>query len=182
MLNKIRENKIFKIVFKIIECIVFIMIGLYVLLIVFQKISNNSSLFGVRVFTVASNSMKPVYEIGDVIVIKDFDSKELKIGDDITYLGSSGDVAGKIVTHRIIEINDDKFTLQGVANPGPDPVITANQIYGKVVYKTAVITFISTLIRNQYGFFFLIFIPLVVIIFLEVVDTINDLKNKKNEE
>jgi len=186
MLKKIKNNKAFKIITKILQILLYIVIGLYLLLIVFQKVSNNSSLFGIRVFTVASNSMSPVYEIGDVIVIKEIKQDDIKIGDDITYLGKSSDLAGKVITHRLIEIteteNGKKYILQGVANTASDPAISYNQIYGKVIYKTVLISFINTIVRNQFGFFFIIFVPLVIIVFLEVVDTVKDIKNKNNEE
>lgn len=178
MLNKIRNNKVLKIIAKIIEILVFTLIGIYVLLTIFQKVSNNSSIFGYRMFTVASNSMKPSYEIGDVIVVKQINKNDLKVGDVVSYLGTRADMKDKIVTHRIISIDGDDITLKGDANTVEDPVINYSQIYGKVVYKTVVVTFVSSLVRNQFGFFFFIFAPIVIVVFLEVVDTIKDIKNK----
>lgn len=181
VIKKIMNNKIFKITFKIIEYILFICMFLYLGFIVIQKISNNSSIMGYRMFTVATGSMKPVYEIGDVLVVEETQFSNLKVGDDVTYIGAKDDFKDKIVTHRIININNNEITTQGVANTAADPVINYDQIYGKVVYKLTLITFISNLVRNQYGFFFLVFSPLVIIVFMEIVDIFDNKKEKQDE-
>ena len=36
--------------------------------------------------------------------------------------------------------------------------------------------------KNQYGFFFLIFLPLVIVIFLEIADTVTEMKQDKIEK
>ena len=48
--------------------------------------------------------------------------------------------------------------------------------------KLILITLISNVIHNQFGFFFLIFIPIVLFIFLEVADTIMDMREEKKRE
>ena len=68
---------------------------------------------------------------------------------------------------------------KGVSNILEDPVITNNKIYGKVESKLTFISLINKTIKNKYGFFFLIFVPLVLVIFLEIADTITDQKLEK---
>ena len=162
-----------------------IIIILYLGLVIFQRISNNSSVFGYRFFTIATGSMKPVYNVNDVIVVKDVDNKSLKIGDDIAYLGNRGDVKDKLVTHRIIDKTENNgvvtYQTQGVANANADPSISFDQIYGKVTGKLFFINLLNHLVKNQYGFFFLIFVPLVLVLFLEIADTVIDIKVDKNK-
>lgn len=179
MLKKIKENKLIKGIFKTIEIVFFACAILYVAFIVFQKVSNNASLFGYRTFTVVSESMIPVYKIGDVLFVKEVDT--LKVGDDITYIGS-GNFQDMIITHRIIDINEDEITTKGVANVLEDEPIKKSQVYGKVVGKSILITFISNIIRNQYGFFFLVFLPMVLIIFMEFVDIFHNPEEKEENE
>lgn len=186
MLKQVRNNKIFQIVYKILRTIFFVFFGLYLVFILLQRVSNNASIFGYRIFNVASDSMKPVYEIGDVLLVKEVDSSMLQIGDDITYLGQSGDFAGKIITHRLIEIEQTgsttKYRTKGIANEVEDPKITSDQIYGKASRKLGVLSMISKVVRNKFGFFFLIFIPLVLVLFLEVADTVMDFIEVKKEK
>lgn len=185
-MKKLLENKTFQIIYTIIKVFVVAMLSIYLLFVIVQRFTNNSSILGYRVFTIATGSMEPVYNINDVILVKDTEPSTLKKGDDIAYLGNRDAVKGLIVTHRIIRIetfNDGKvhYTLKGVNNKYEDPSITEDQILGKVVGKLPVVNFINHVVKNIYGFFFLVFCPLVLVIFLEIADTIIDMKLEKNE-
>lgn len=185
-MKKLLENKTFQIIYTIIKIFVVAMLSIYLLFVIVQRFTNNSSILGYRVFTIATGSMEPVYNINDVILVKDTDPSTLKKGDDIAYLGNRDAVKGLIVTHRIIRMetfSDGKvhYTLKGVNNKYEDPSITEDQILGKVVGKLPVVNFINHVVKNIYGFFFLVFCPLVLVIFLEIADTIIDMKLEKNE-
>lgn len=186
MLRKVLDSKYFQIPYKIIKFIIFLILILYLAFILIQRISGNQSIFGYRIFSVATGSMIPEYNVNDVLAIKEINTDELKVGDDITYLGNKLDVNGRIVTHRIIEIKEENgekiYITKGINNIAEDPSIKDNQIYGKVVGKIPVITEINHTIKNQYGFFFLIFVPLVAVIFLEIADTITEMKRDKKDK
>jgi len=185
MLRKILDSKYFQIPFKIVKFIIFLILIVYLAFIVIQRISGNQSIFGYRIFAVATGSMVPDYNVNDVLAIKEVDHDELQVGDDITYLGNRQDVNGKIVTHRIIDIKtiDGKksYITKGINNITEDPSIEDDQIYGKVMGKIPIVTEINHIIKNQYGFFFLIFIPLVTVIFLEIADTVTEIKHEKKD-
>ncbi len=185
-MQKLLENKAFKIIYGIIKVFVVSFLVIYLLFVMIQRITNNSSILGYRMFTVATGSMEPVYNINDVILVKEVDSSTLKVGDDIAYLGNRDAVKGLVVTHRIIKIetlDDNKvhYTLKGVNNEYEDPSITEEQILGKVLGKVYVVNFINHVVKNIYGFFFLVFCPLVLVIFLEIADTIIEAKVERNE-
>ena len=186
MLRKVLDSKYFQIPYKIIKFIIFLILILYLAFILIQRISGNQSIFGYRIFSVATGSMIPEYNINDVLAIKEINTDELKVGDDITYLGNKLDVNGRIVTHRIIEIKEENgekiYITKGINNIAEDPSINDSQIYGKVVEKIPVITEINHIVKNQYGFFFLIFVPLVAVIFLEIADTITEMKRDKKDK
>lgn len=185
MLRKVLDSKYFQIPYKIIKAIIFIILILYVAFILAQRISGNQSIMGYRIFAVATGSMVPDYNVNDVLLIKEVNHEELKVGDDITYLGNREDVNGRIVTHRIIEIKEENgektYLTKGINNTVEDPRIDDNQIYGKVMGKIPVVTEINHIVKNQYGFFFLIFVPIVAVIFLEIADTVTAIKKDKKE-
>ena len=109
------------------------------------------------------------------LITKEVKKEELKVGDDVTFNNLSENM---IITHRVIRINEEEgIVTQGVANQIQDSPIEYSQILGKVVKKMVVATFLSNLIRSQFGFFFFIFTPMVIIIFLEIIDVF-----KKDEE
>lgn len=185
-MQKLFNNKIFQVVYGIFRTIVVSLLVMYLAFIVIQRLTNNSSIFGYRVFTVATGSMEPVYMVNDVILVKDVDIDTLRVGDDVAYLGNSSVNRGLVITHRIVriepnEVGEVRYYLKGVNNEYEDPSISGSQIYGKVVGKVYVINFINHVVKNMYGFFFLVFCPLVLVIFLEIADTIIDIKVSKNE-
>ena len=156
-----------------------IFVSLFLLTVIVQRVSNNRfSIGGVRMFTVLSESMVPVYNVWDIVVTKNVEPKEIRIGDDVTYRGITGDVKGKIVTHRVEKINYDEgshryiFTTKGIANVAQDSEINEDQIYGKVIYKTHILSLFSKASRNTVVFVLFIFIPLAIYIAIEMVNII----------
>ncbi len=183
-MKKILDNKVFKIIYGIFKFIIVSVLVLYVLFLAIQRFGNNTSIAGYRVFTIATGSMEPVYKVGDVILVKDAEFSDLKVGDDITYKGEVDDFSGKIVTHRIISIESDakKITTQGVANSASDPEINSTQVFGKVSRKLVLFSFLTRLTRNKIGFYFLIFVPLVIVVFLEIADFVTTARSDEDEE
>ena len=185
-MKKLFDNKIFKGIVAVVRTFIIVVMVLYVGFVIAQKVSGNRSIMGYRFFTVATGSMKGVYNINDVIAVHDYDTKNLKTGDDVAYLGTRSGLEGKIIVHRIIRIEDSSnggllFTTKGVNSNVEDPVIRDTQILGKVTGRIPIITQINHLVRSQVGFFTLIFCPLVLVIVLEVLQTITDYQLEKNE-
>ena len=82
-MQKLFENKAFKIIYGIIKTFIVSFLVIYLLFVIIQRVTNNSSIFGYRMFTVATGSMEPVYNVNDVILVKDTDPSTLKVGNDI---------------------------------------------------------------------------------------------------
>jgi len=82
----------------------------------------------VRLLIVKSNSMYPTLQIGDFILIKR--NNDYKKGDIITYDYESN----YLVTHRIIEKNNNFFITKGDNNNSEDDkFIQLDNIKGKVI-------------------------------------------------
>ena len=165
--------KTVKFVISTIKFILTIVIIVFIAVILIQRFSNNNiSLAGYRIFTVVTESMVPKYKVGDVILVKEEEKSNIQIGDDVTYMGKIGSYADKIVTHQVIgiEIGNDgllKFHTKGIANEDEDPLVSEEQIYGVVQAKLQIVTFLNGIINNMYGMYFLIIIPLAIIMFTE---------------
>ena len=132
--------------------------------------------------------MFPEYQIGDVLISKKIEPSKIKVGDDLVYLGTEQGFAGRVVTHRVVDIEESdgkyRFHTKGLANEVEDPVVQENQIYGIVIYKTYILSFITKIINNIYGFYFLIFIPLTILIIVKFVKIRNEKEKddfKENE-
>ncbi len=184
-MTKILNNKIFKSIFTILKTCFFAILIVYILFVGYQRLSGNKSIFGYRMFTVATGSMTGVYNINDVIAVKDYDVNKLRVGDDIAYSGNRGGLENKFVTHRIIKIEDAAnggkiIVTKGVKNQAEDPPITDKQVLGKVVGVVPIVSQVNHIINTQAGFFFLIFCPLVIVIVVDVLQTMTDEEIENN--
>lgn len=185
-MTKILNNKIFKSIFTILKTCFFAILIVYILFVGYQRLSGNKSIFGYRMFTVATGSMTGVYNINDVIAVKDYDVNKLRVGDDIAYSGNRGGLENKFVTHRIIKIEDAAnggkiIVTKGVKNQVEDPPITDKQVLGKVVGVVPIVSEVNHIVNTQAVFFFLIFCPLVIVIVVDILQTITDEEIENNK-
>ena len=178
-------KKILRIIKTVLNVVIGIFIALFLLVVCLQRFTdNNLSLFGFRMFTVLTGSMEPKYNVGDVLFSKSIDPDEIQVGDAISYLGKSGDVKDKVVTHEVIEIENDEngekiFHTKGIANIIEDPIVHADQIYGKVIHKSTILSFISKTIRTPVGLIVLIIIPVFYIIGSEMLSGLLSREEKR---
>jgi len=84
---------------------------------------------------IASNSMKPVFSRGSIVIVQKIHSPlDVKVGDIVQYTRQD-----KKITHRVIAIDAAAdgsgkrvFTTKGDNNPTDDPLVAASQINGIV--------------------------------------------------
>lgn len=168
-------KKIMKVVFKTLKIFCYILFVCFIISVCLQRFSKNEiSIFNYRMFTVASGSMEPKYKIGDVLFSKDVDASKVKVGDAITYLGKTGDVANKVITHEVVKIEQDNngkyiFHTKGLTNLVEDPIVYEEQLYGVVIHKAVLLSFVYKVISSPIGFYAFIIIPIMYIIGSEIV-------------
>lgn len=110
--------------------------------------------FAVGVFpiypsAIATGSMKPYIDIGDVIILKRMELEDIVVGDIIQF-----DRDGMNISHRVCEImiEDDvrEFKTWGDNNKYPDSrLVKTNEIKGKVVYKIPKIGHLTLLVKSR---------------------------------
>ena len=188
-IEKLKDNKFLKGASLVLKGITSIVIIFVICIIFIQRISNNKvTLGGISMYTVVSESMKPKYEIYDMIIAKKVDSSTIKVGDDVVYKGEKSTLKDKIVTHQVIkkDYKNGKYIFQtkGINNDIADPEIEDRQILAVVVSKSNILSMISHIVNNSYGFYFIIFVPFVVLLFFEILDIKKEkmaLKEEKNK-
>lgn len=103
-----------------------ILLVLMIIYIQFFSSEMNIKPFGIEVLKVMSDSMNPVFKKNDIIIIQE--QNEYKVGDIVAYIADDGN----IVTHRIIEENENGFYTKGDNNNTKDEaLIYPNNIIGK---------------------------------------------------
>lgn len=180
---KINAKKIIKTVLIILYQILVIMALILTMVIVLQRISaNNQSIGGYKIFRVITGSMEPEYEVGEVVISKEVNPKDIKVGDDIVYLGRVGEYSGKIIMHNVVAIDTDEngdliFHAKGLqSNSVEDPQIREDQIYGVVTYTSSILTILYDLATNIYSIF-----AIVIILVLNVFIAFNTPKKTKKK-
>lgn len=186
-IQKLKNNKILKIIGNIIYTIIFIIVLFILIIAILQRTTNNEiTLFGYRIFVVATGSMIPEYEVGDVLVSKEVDPATIQVGDDIVYEGKEGSFKDKIVTHQVIMIEKEnenyRIQTKGIANTKADPEITQNEVIGKVIYKMGVLSLLQRAMSNNYVFYFVVFVPIVLLTFRQVLKSRLDDEDDDEED
>jgi signal peptidase len=104
-------------------------------------------LSGAQPYTVLTESMRPTYPPGTLVVVRKGDVNRLPVGEVITYQIKSGEPA--VVTHRIVATGMDSsgartYVTKGDNNPQPDakPVEPA-QIRGAVWYSVPYVGYVN---------------------------------------
>lgn len=174
-----------KLISKILKVSSYCLFGLIVCLSLFMLtlkfIGEAPSILGYNFYYVLTESMEPEINAGEMIIGQKTEPADLKIGDVITYKGEVGAVKDKIITHKIVEINDDIFITKGIANEIADPPINSSQIMSKYVGTVPVVGEIFSIINTKYGFIFLIVTPLLLLILNEISIIVKAFKENKEE-
>jgi len=166
-----------KIVKKIINVITTIAV---ILVVLFAILVAGARLIGFKVYTVLSGSMVPTYNIGDLIYVKEINTNELKVGDNITFMISKDTVA----THRIVEIvkNDDNtlsFRTKGDANEVVDAnLVHSKNVIGRPEFKIPYLGYVSNYIQKPPG----MYVAIGGCALLLILSFLPDLFSKKDEE
>ena len=153
-----------------------------------QRFSNNEvSFFDYRLFTVASGSMAPQYNVGDVLIAKETAPENIKVGDSLTYLGNTGTFTGKVVTHEVTRIEktisgEYIFHTKGKANLIEDPPVYEKQVYGVIVWNPKILSFIYKIVGTQYGLFIFVILPIFYIIGSEMLTAMIENEEKRRKE
>ena len=185
---KSKNKKIIKIIKTIINVVGGLFLAAFIVVVCLQRFSDNKiSFFNFRIFTVVSESMKPKYDIGDVLIAKEVEPKEVKVGDTISYQGMYGDLANKVITHQVTKVEIDEngkylFHAKGLANIVEDPVLTEDQLYGVVVYKSAILSLVYRIVGTSIGFYLFIIVPILYIIGSEVIGAMLEKEEKRRNK
>ena len=116
------------------------------------------NVFGYTYFVVASGSMSGTIEVDDIIFVKI--TKDVQNDDIITFI----DEDGNLITHRLVNINKDKYITKGDVNNVSDDPITEDQIVGKVALIVS-----PSFILKSIAIILIIFILLALVNFDQII-------------
>ena len=177
--HKINNKKVTKNIFKYIILTVLIILFIINLILSFEE---NTHIFGIYMFNIVSESMKPTLEVDDVVVVQKCKPSQLQIGDIITFRQDN-----RIISHRILDITKEKgitkFKTKGDNNEIPDSdLVEQEQIYGKVQFSIYKIGKIISYIQNARGFINVVTFVVIVYILVSLRDKQKNTRKMKRKK
>ena len=135
-------------------------------------------------YVIATGSMEPVIKTKDAVLVRRVESDDIKVGDVVTYLSNDEAYPGILITHRVVNIDDENgrklYYTKGDYNDTIDRLpIDDSQIYGKVIMRIPKIGYIKYFLVSSSGWMIAIAIPSLIIIICNVM---RKLKKSKEDE
>ena len=121
----------------------------------FVKKEKPVNLLGFSFLIVTTGSMEPEINAGELIMIKK--SNEYKIGDIITFI----DQDNFLITHRIIESNENLIITKGDNNDLEDEPILFNNIKGKVIFHSKILGIFIFYLLKPLIFIYIIYVLII---------------------
>ena len=168
----------------------FVIFSLVITILVFSAQGSKDgvpSIFGKSLITISTNSMEPTYEVGDLVFMEKLSDEEkanLQPGQIITFrtpIDIDGDGnTGDINTHRIYEVNGNRFITVGDLSGKPDNIgdtpytVHSSDIIGVCTEdgKISGVGNVITFLRSSLGFFLCIVLPLILFFLFELYNFI----------
>ncbi|ELC8348227.1 signal peptidase I [Clostridium perfringens] len=132
---------------KIVNTIYYIVISMLVIILVNNFMSKSDSIFkavGFRTYSILSGSMEPEINTGDLAIVKSIDFEDVKVGDIITFK-----YEGKVVTHRVVEKNEEGFITKGDNNNANDTeIVRGEDLIGKVLFHMPFLGYVTVFLSK----------------------------------
>lgn len=137
---------------RIITYIIIIPLLLYNIVLILQAVikpQKTPSIFGIKTYVIVSGSMMPNLNIGDIAIIKEEKTENLKKGDIISFR------RGKLViTHRIENViitdgNREYVTKGDNNNVQDNEMVKEKEIEGKLIAKIPYLGKLTLILKNE---------------------------------
>lgn len=155
---------------------VILFVNMVILISSFVNPDEVPSFFGWKPFITLSGSMESEIYAGDLAIVKEVDTEELKKGDVIAF--RQDDI---VITHRIenivIEDGRKRFVTKGDNNNTEDIMpVYENMIEGKYLFKISKLGNVAMFIQTPLGIVVVLAIPILLLVLIQINS------NKQNSE
>jgi len=168
-------RKQFKIIINILIWVFIVIAAAVTIISLNTKEKGVSNFFGYIPLSIQSASMEPAIYTGDLIISEKTDLKTLKAGDVISFFSVEEEKV-VIITHRIVEVKNDKGVMAFVTKGDNNELVDEKEVAsGDIVSKFAGIKvskcgYILDFFKSKIGFFICIILPLFMIFVFQLVN------------
>ena len=156
--------------------------ALVVLAVICAVFLMGTRLLGYRCYNVISGSMKPKYQVGDLIYVKKVPIESIKVGDDITFILNEELV---VATHRVVRIDEEKkhFYTKGLANETEDSEpVHFNNVIGVPQFSIPKLGYVAEFVQRPPGTYITIGIGVVLVLLVFAPDILRYSTKKEKSD
>lgn len=142
------------------------------------------SFLGYKPFIVLSGSMEPEFYSGDLVLVREAVTSDLKVGDVISYKEGQ-----PVITHRILKVTEEQGTRQFITKGDHNNVsdrnpVTEDQVEGRYLFHVSKLGNFAIFMQTPIGMVIFIACPLVLFILYDIMrrSYFDRKKNKKTVE
>lgn len=180
------QNSKRKTIIGIVSTVILVAAIIFCVIIAVQVFGKGYASFGKNsMFRVVTGSMEPAITENSLIVAKNLPIDDVKVGDIVTFRSRSAEMAGSIITHRVVRCEKSEsgkvllFT-KGDANSAEDvlPVDADNYIgtVTKIIQSDSFLPLFIAFFTSESGFIVCIVLPILVIAGIMMQKSIKNIK------
>ena len=130
------------------------------------------------VYVVMSDSMKPTFSSGDMVVVAgpgSFQSADIEPGKIITFSHNDN-----IVTHRVVSVEGDRIYTKGDGQEEVDPWTVSRffDVKGRYLFHIPYAGLVSNFIRTKTGWLVSVIVPASVLLMFIIVEIIKEVRQR----
>lgn len=168
-MEKTNKKKILSAVSFFLSAIIFIFaLSVFIVTLTARAEGRPAFIFGYSMAIVATGSMTPEINVGDLVFIKSCDISEMEEGQNAVFIGLHDDYKDKCIVHKVIEriAADDgngnqtvSLRTMGIYNGvADDDLVTAENFLGMEVYHSAALGSVMLFLQNPINWVYIIVI------------------------
>lgn len=187
MVKKSKAKKILSIVSVVISAIIFAFaISVFILTMQARAKNRPVELFGYSFAVVVTDSMEPEIMVGDLITVRVCSIDEVGVGDNVVFIGQSGDYKDKCIVHKVVAVSEEngkiELTTKGVHNPqADDDPVTADNFIGLELRNSAALGKIITFLKQPLNWLYIVVILVVLIVLVaQIIRIVKYAKERKS--
>ena len=150
---------------------------------------NDRDLFVYKAFICRSDSMKATdFASGDLVFVKEVSPATIKVGDIISYRSEDADTFGETFTHKVRSLITDEngqpcFITYGTTTGVDDELpVKYTQFQGIYKFDIPKLGTFFTFLKTTPGYFICIFLPFMLLILMQGLNTVKLFRKYKNEQ
>ncbi len=160
-MSEIKNKKVYNFIKTILFYVILFLLSMYIVFEVFIP-NQTVKVFGFKPYNVMTQSMEPVLNVNDMIIVKNFKVEELEVNDIITfYADIDYNGENEIVTHYIYSITENSpgdYTIRTNRHYNDDQtpvadtwILSGDDVLGLYSFKIPYLGYVTEFLKSPFG-------------------------------